>query len=73
MNTFTQSPQMALTIAHQTMQDRRDDAWRRAFARTVRAERRAECHATRESRRLSGAPSTIALPTWAFRFVHPIF
>jgi hypothetical protein len=73
MNTFAQSPQMALAIAHQTMQDRRDDAGRRAFARTVRAERRARHHFIRESRRLSGAPSTIPLPTWAFRFVHPIF
>ena len=41
MNTFVASPDLALTVAHQTVADRVADAEHRALARAARAERRA--------------------------------
>jgi hypothetical protein len=37
----------------------------------ARAQRRADQRTSRSPRRLSAAPSTQPLPSWAFRFVHP--
>jgi hypothetical protein len=69
MNTFVASPNLALTVAHQTVADRVADAEHRALARTARAERRA---ALRETTRLSARPTQhYQLPWWAFRFTHP--
>ena len=68
MNTFVASPNLALTVAHQTVADRVAQAEQRALARTARAERRA---AQRETARLSARPSHhFQLPWWAFRFAH---
>ena len=38
MNTFVASPNLALTVAHQTVADRVAQAEHRALARTARAE-----------------------------------
>jgi hypothetical protein len=68
MNTFVASPNLALTVAHQTVADRVAQAEQRALARTARAERRA---ARREASRLSGRPTEhYRLPWWAFRFAN---
>jgi hypothetical protein len=68
MNTFVASPDLALTVAHQTVTERVAQAEQRTLARTARAERRA---ARRESTRLSARPRhQYQLPWWAFRFTH---
>ncbi len=68
MNTFVASPNLALTVAHQTIAERVADAELRALARSARAERRA---ALRETSRLSARPTEhYRLPWWAFRFAH---
>jgi len=68
MNTFVASPNLALTVAHQTIAERVAQAEQRALARTVRAEQRA---ARRETARLSARPThQFQLPWWAFRFAH---
>jgi hypothetical protein len=71
MNPITASPEMALTIAHRTMQDRREDAALRAQRRDARRERRARLQGAREWRRLSAKPSTPTMPWWAVRYLHP--
>jgi hypothetical protein len=69
MNTFVASPNLALTIAQQTVDQRVTEAEYRAQARAARSEIRA---ARRESSRLSGRPTEhYRLPWWAFRFVRP--
>ena len=69
MNTFVASPNLALTIARQTVDERVAQAEYRAQARAARSEIRA---ARRESSRLSGRPTEhYRLPWWAFRFVRP--
>jgi len=68
MNTFVASPNLALTVAHQTVADRVAQAEQRSLARTARAERRA---ARRGTSRLSARPTQhYHLPWWAFRFAH---
>jgi len=69
MSTFVSSPNLALSIAHQTVDDRVAQAQYRALARTARAERRA---ARRETSRLSARPTQqYRLPWWAFRAMRP--
>lgn len=68
MNTFVGSPNLALTVAHQTVAERVAQAEQRALARTARAERRA---ARRETSRLSARPThQYQLPWWVFRSAH---
>ena len=68
MNTFVASPNLALTVAHQTVAERVAQAEQRALARSARAERRA---ALRETSRLSARPNhRYHLPWWAFRSAH---
>lgn len=73
MNTFVASPNLALTVAHQTVADRVADAERRALARNARADSRAARRVLRrQTRRLSARPTQqYQLPWWAFRFTHP--
>ena len=69
MNTFVASPNLALTIAHQTIDERVAQAEHRALARAARSEARA---ARRERPRLSARPTEhYRLPWWSFRFVRP--
>jgi hypothetical protein len=68
MNTFVASPNLALTVAHQTVADRVAQAEQRSLARTARAQRRA---AQRETSRLSARPThQFHLPWWTFRSAH---
>ena len=68
MNTFVASPNLAQTIARQTIDERVAQAEYRAQARAARSERRA----VRERTRLSARPTQqYQLPWWAFRFVRP--
>jgi hypothetical protein len=71
MNPITASPEMALAIAHRTMQDRREEAALRAQRRTARMERRTRLRSAREWRRLSARPSTPTMPWWAVRYLRP--
>ena len=67
MNTFVASPTLALSIAHQTIDDRVAQAENRARTRAAKSDTRAR----RETERLSGRPTQpYQLPWWAFRFVH---
>ena len=68
MNTFVASPNLAQSIARQTIDERVAQAEYRAQARAARSYQRAR----RESSRLSGRPTEhYQLPWWAFRFVRP--
>jgi hypothetical protein len=68
MNTFLPGPNEALSVAHQTIDDRASGAERRSLARAARAEKRA---ARRRASRLSARPTEhYRLPWWAFRFPH---
>jgi hypothetical protein len=68
MNPLTSNPDMALTIAHRTIDDRINEAQQRAQARAARASRRA-------ARQPGKAPTTsarnISLPVAAFRLLRP--
>ena len=67
MNTFVASPNLALSIAHHTIDDRVAQAEYRAQVRAAKSYSRAR----RETERLSGRPTQQRqLPWWAFRFVH---
>jgi hypothetical protein len=69
MNSNTCNPTAAGMMAHQTIQDRVQDAERRAQVHMVRAERRT----ARREARASGAtpPANHRLQWRAFRFPHP--
>jgi hypothetical protein len=64
MNSFTNT-----TVARQMIQERVQDAERRAQVRAIRADRRAARQAS-QSRPVS-PPQTRELPWWAFRFMFP--
>ena len=69
MNTFVASPNLALTIARQTVDERVAQAEYRAQARAARSP---SPTARRDRPRLSGRPTEhYRLPWWAFRFVRP--
>ncbi len=69
MNTFVASPNLALNIAQQTINERVAQAEYRALAREARSRSR---EARRERPRLSARPTgQYQLPWWAFRFVRP--
>ena len=69
MNSFTSNPTAAGSVAHYLIQDRVQDAERRAQVRSVRSARRAARQA-HQSRPVA-PPTTHDLPWWAFRFVRP--
>jgi hypothetical protein len=69
MNSLTSNPYAAGNVARQLIQDRVQDAERRAQVRALRADRRA-------ARQVSGRPvvtppETRDLPWWTFRFLTP--
>jgi hypothetical protein len=68
MNTFINSPDLAITIARQAIRDRVQEAERRAQVRAVRAERRAARHAARPS--LHKAPRRRT--AWVLRLARPV-
>jgi len=69
MNPLIHNPDLAMTIAHRTIDDRIHDAQVRAQARAVRAERRA---ARRQSRAAAGTPARhTPLPLAVLRFIRP--
>jgi hypothetical protein len=69
MNTFTNNLTAADTVARQLIQERVQDAERRAQVRAVRAARRAARQAYQPYRpRPVTPPQTRELPWWAFRF-----
>jgi len=63
MNSFTTNP-YAGTVARQLIQDRVQDAGRRAEVRALRADRRA----ARQASRPASLPKTHDLPWWTLRF-----
>jgi hypothetical protein len=68
MNTFVASPNLALTIAQHTIDERVAQAEYRAQARAARSYQRAR----RETARLTGRPTEhYRLPWWTFRIVRP--
>jgi hypothetical protein len=70
MYTLMNSPYLALTMAHGTIDERVHRAESRAAARSARAHQRA---ARREAARLSASPTEhYRLPWWAFRYLHPV-
>jgi hypothetical protein len=70
MYTVMNSPYLALTVAHWTIDERVHRAENRSAARSARAHQRA---VRREAARLSASPTEhYRLPAWAFRFVHPV-
>jgi hypothetical protein len=70
MNPLTHNPDMAITVAHRTIDDRVHDAQERAQARTVRAARRA---VRRQSRTAAQAPSRHrAFPLAVLRLIRPV-
>jgi hypothetical protein len=72
MNVFATNTSGCRTVAQQTISDRIDDAQRRAVVRALRAERRAARRAERRVAQASFEVSAQRLPTWAFRFLHPV-
>jgi hypothetical protein len=65
MSTSPRNPAVSADLALRTMQDRREDAERRARVREIRAARR-------EARQTGATPATTRpVPWWAFRFLHP--
>jgi hypothetical protein len=69
MNPLTQNPDLALTIARRTIDDRIHDAERRAEARAARASLRA---ARRQTRPATAMPSRRAwFPRAVLRLMHP--
>jgi hypothetical protein len=70
MNTFVSSPNLAMSVATQTINDRVAAAQQRSVARAARSDQRSR---RREIARPSAAPAEhYRLPWWAFRFVHPV-
>ncbi len=77
MNTFVNSPDLAMSVAHRRIAENVREAQERAQARAARAERRAERsaarRAVREAPRLHASPTgQYHLPWWAFRFARPV-
>jgi hypothetical protein len=68
MNPLTHNPDLALTIARRTIDDRIHDAQHRAQARAVRAELRA---ARRQSRTVAATPARHASPLAVLRLLRP--
>jgi len=66
VNTFTTNDTGTRIVARRMIDDRVRDAEQRRLARRVRAERRAEARAAR------AVPVPHAVPSAAFRFLHPI-
>ena len=64
MNTFANSPDLALTLAHSTITDRVHQAQQRAQIHAVRAERRAGKHTARWTSELSTTTARWRPPTW---------
>jgi hypothetical protein len=69
MNSLTSNLSAADTVARQMIQERVQDAERRAQVRAVRADRRAARQASQSSS--VAPPATHDLPWWAFRFLFP--
>jgi hypothetical protein len=66
VNTFTSNETGIRLVAGRMIDERVRDAEQRRLARQVRAERRAEARAAR------AVPVAHAVPSAAFRFLHPI-
>ncbi len=70
MNTFVSSPNFALSVAHQTIDDRVAQAQRRSAARAARSDQRTRA---RKVPRPTASPTEhYRLPWWSFRFVRPV-
>jgi hypothetical protein len=69
MNSFTANPTAAGFVARQQIQERVQDAERRAQVREIRAARRAARQAYQP--RPVVPPASHDLPWWAFRFLFP--
>jgi hypothetical protein len=69
MNSFTSNLTAADAVARQLIQERVQDAGRRAQVRAIRADRRAARLASQP--RPVVPPQTRDLPWWAFRFMFP--
>jgi hypothetical protein len=70
MNSLTSNPSAADTVARQLIQERVQDAERRAQVRAVRAARRAARHVTHP--RPVAPPTTHDLPWWTLRYLFPV-
>jgi hypothetical protein len=68
MNSFTGSPDFAVSIANQTIAEHIRDAQHRAAVRTARAERRRARRTALAARQPTGSAS---LPWWSLRFLQP--
>lgn len=69
MNSFTSNLTAADAVARQLIQERVEDAERRAQVRAIRADRRAARQASQA--RPVALPQTRELPWWAVRFLFP--
>jgi hypothetical protein len=73
MTSSPHHPSMTAALALRTIEERREDAVRRARVREIRVAQRAERRIARRDAQQAGAvpPANRPAPWWLFRFPHP--